>query len=76
MEIIGVSTLRKNLQKFLKRVESGERITITSRGHKLAMLVPIRKDTQGAQKTLQQLRKSAVIGDVLSPIDDDWDALK
>ena len=76
METIGISKLRQNLQGFLKKVEAGETITITSRGHKLAMLVPIKKDSDKSRKMLQHLRKSAVIGDIVSPIEDEWDAME
>jgi len=33
MEKIGVSTLRENLSIFLKKVQKGQVVTITSRGH-------------------------------------------
>jgi prevent-host-death family protein len=40
METVRVSKLREHLVWFLKRVERGEDIIITSRGHRVARLVP------------------------------------
>jgi prevent-host-death family protein len=76
MESIGVSKLRENLVLFLNKVQQGERITITSRGTEIAMLIPIKKNEDVARNALKQLRKTAVVGDVVSPIEDEWKALR
>lgn len=75
METIGVNTLRKNLTTFLKKVEKGERIAITSRGHQVAFLVPVENKLERARKTLEDLRKTAFVGDVISPVSDEWEQL-
>ena len=74
MEKIGISELRANLTGFLKKVEAGEIITITSRGVEIAQLVPPEHTQETARKALTQLRQSATVGDVLSPIEDEWEA--
>ena len=74
MEKIGISELRANLTGFLKKVEAGEVITITSRGVEVAQLVPPEYTQEAARKTLTQLRQTATVGDVLSPIEDEWEA--
>ncbi|MGD8649376.1 MAG: type II toxin-antitoxin system prevent-host-death family antitoxin [Desulfobacterales bacterium] len=74
MESIGVSKLRENMVLFLNKVQQGESITITSRGTEIAMLVPIKKKEEVSRKALKQLRKTAVIGDVVSPISEEWKA--
>ena len=74
MEKIGISELRANLTGFLKKVESGQIITITSRGVEVAQLVPPEYTQASARKALAQLRQSATVGDVLSPIEDEWEA--
>ena len=76
MESIGISKLRENMVLFLNKVQQGESITITSRGTEIAMLIPIKKKEDVARKTLKQLRKTAVVGDVVSPIEEGWKVLK
>ena len=76
MEAVGVNTLKKNLSVFLKKVKKGESITITSRGHEIALLVPPVGKMEKARKALDELRKTAFVGDVLTPVTDDWELLK
>jgi len=76
MESIGVSKLRENMVLFLNKVQQGNSITITSRGTEIAMLIPIKNKKEIARKALKQLRKTAIVGDVVSPIEDEWNALK
>jgi prevent-host-death family protein len=76
METIGVNTLRKNLMGLLKKVENGESIIITSRGHEIALLVPPGNKTEKARRTLEELRKTAYVGDVISPVSEEWELLK
>ena len=76
MESIGVSKLRENMVLFLNKVKRGKSITITSRGTEIAMLIPVKKKEEASRSTLKQLRKTAVVGDVVSPIEDEWKALK
>lgn len=76
METVGVSKLRENLMVFLKKVQNGETVTITSRGHEVARLVPPESETEEARKALQKLGETAVIGDILSPIGEEWEAMK
>jgi prevent-host-death family protein len=40
MRTVGVRELKSNLSKYLKRVEAGERLTVTDRGRAIAALVP------------------------------------
>ena len=76
MEKVGISTLRENLSVFLKKVQKGHAITITSRGHEMARLVPIEAKREKSRAILRELRKNAFIGDILSPIHEDWEAMK
>ncbi|MBW2605060.1 MAG: type II toxin-antitoxin system prevent-host-death family antitoxin [Deltaproteobacteria bacterium] len=76
METIAVSKLRENMVLFLKKVQQGKSIAITSRGNEIAMLVPIEKKMEASKNALKQLRKTAVVGDVVSPIEEDWKAMK
>ncbi|MCK5057014.1 MAG: type II toxin-antitoxin system prevent-host-death family antitoxin [Candidatus Aminicenantes bacterium] len=76
METVGVNILRRNLTGVLKRVEKGEIIMITSRGHEVARLVPPEKKMVKSRKMLEKLRKTAYVGDVVSPHSEDWKVLK
>jgi len=76
METVGVNTLRKNLTVFLKKVKDGERIAITSRGHEIALLVPLESRLGKARGALEELRKTAFVGDVISPATEEWELLK
>jgi len=76
METVGVSKLREKMVSFLKKVEQGKTITITSRGHEIALLVPVKKKNENARKSLEELRKTAFVGDILSPVSEEWKAMK
>ena len=76
MEKVGVSTLRENLSIFLKKVQKGQVITITSRGHEMAKLVPVEDKREKSREFLRKLGKNAFIGDILSPIHEEWEAMK
>jgi prevent-host-death family protein len=76
MERVGVSTLRENLSVFLKKVQKGEIITITSRGRDMARLVPVEDKTAKSGEILRELGKNALIDDIISPIDENWEAMK
>jgi prevent-host-death family protein len=76
MEKVAVSEFRANLVGFLKRVERGEVIALTSRGHEVAKIIPPDNKTENARDALKKLQKTALIGDVLSPIEDEWEVLK
>ena len=76
MEKIAVSILRENLSVYLKKVQQGRSITITSRGRKMALLVPVPSKKNASAEILREIGKRAVIGDIMSPIDEDWEAVK
>jgi len=76
MERVGVSKLRENLTIFLKKAQKGQSITITSRGHDLAKLVPLDDRIEKSRQILKQLGDTAVLGDILSPVEEQWEAMK
>ena len=76
MEKVGISTFRENLSIFLKKVQKGQIITITSRGHEMARLVPAEDKREKSRELLRKLGKNAFIGDILSPIHEEWEAMK
>ena len=74
METIAVSELRSNLMRILKEIEHGSEISITSRGVVVAKLVPPDCNKERAFERLYEISKTAIIGDIISPIDDQWEA--
>jgi prevent-host-death family protein len=76
MEKVGVSKLRANLPLFLKKIEQGETIAVTSRGREIARLVPPEKQRQAARQALQKLSKTAIVGDIVSPTGEIWEAMQ
>ncbi|MCP5062185.1 MAG: type II toxin-antitoxin system prevent-host-death family antitoxin [Ignavibacteriae bacterium] len=73
METIAISELRANLMKFINEVKNGSSISVTSRGKIVAKIVPPEVSKKNANKKLKELRKTAIIHDVISPIDENWE---
>ncbi|MFH1942719.1 MAG: type II toxin-antitoxin system prevent-host-death family antitoxin [bacterium] len=76
METVAVSELRSNLMRILKRIERGSIITITSRGRPIARMLPPENSMMEAREKLKTIRETASVGDVVSPIDEEWEAMK
>lgn len=74
MQTINISDFRANLLKYLEMANAGEQISVTSNGKLLATLSPPVQQKEQAQQKLTALADSAVIHDVISPIDVDWNA--
>ena len=74
MKQIAVSKLRANIMKILRQVEHGTSMYITSRGKIVAKLVPPDYSGKQARKKLAEIAKNAKIGDVITPIDEEWKA--
>ena len=73
---VAVSEFRGHLNKYLNAVQRGETIVLTSRNHEVARVVaPVDKKTLAREK-LDELRKTAKLGDVLSPTGDTWKAMQ
>ncbi len=76
MKSVTISEFRSNLLKYLKNAQHGEQINVTSKGTPLATLAPPVSQHKNAKTRLRNLAKTAVIHDVLSPIEGSWDAMK
>ena len=75
METVNISEFRANLLNYLQKAKDGHKIIITSHGETLATIVPPIDKNRHAKAKLKQLAKSAVINDVVSPGNDEWDIL-
>lgn len=76
MATIAVSELRSNLKKVMKRVEHGESVEVTSMGKVIARLVPPENTQKAARMKLKAISGTAILHDVLSPVDVQWKAEK
>jgi len=72
---VSVTTFRKHIPDYLGKVLKGEDISLTSHGKVIARLVPPADEGQSAQEQLAALRGGITyIGDIISPIDVEWEA--
>ena len=74
MQQVKITDLRAHLPDYLKKVRNGEEIQITSHGKPVARLVPELTDVEAAQKRLDALRGTMMVGDVMEPLDSQWGA--
>ena len=66
----------KEAMKVLKEIEHGAIINITSRGKVVAKLIPPEYSKEIAKKKLKEISKTAVINDVISPVDVQWKVME
>lgn len=74
MTSVSITELRQHLPDYLKQVQQGEEIAITSHGKTIARIVPDRQDDkrEAALNRLATLRGKMLVGDVLAPLDVEW----
>ncbi|MBF0294048.1 MAG: type II toxin-antitoxin system prevent-host-death family antitoxin [Magnetococcales bacterium] len=68
---IDTAEFQAHLPDYLRRVEEGEVIRLTSRGQVFARLAPEPNETDAARKRLAMLRGSVIVGDILAPLDEE-----
>ena len=73
---INVAELRQNLPKYLAVARSGGEIEVTSRGRLIARIVPSGDPQHEARTRLLSARKRCKVGDVISPLGEEWSAEK
>jgi prevent-host-death family protein len=76
MHSVSITTLRNHLQEYLSGVARGDEILVTSHGKGVARILPPVDLRQEAKKKLHALRQHCMVGDVVSPLEDTWDADK
>jgi prevent-host-death family protein len=74
MHEVNVTELRNHLQMYLGQVQKGDEILVTSRGKVIARLVPGTQERLSALERVTALRGKCRVGDVVSPLDDAWEA--
>jgi prevent-host-death family protein len=71
---VSVTTFRKHIPDYLGKVRKGEDISLTSRGKVIARLVPPTDARLNAREQLAALRAVSHIGDVITTLDEKWEA--
>lgn len=74
MQSINTTELRNHLPKYLADVTNGDEILVTSHGKTIARISPVQDERLEAKKLLLKWRKTCTMGDVVSPIDVEWEA--
>ena len=69
---VAVSEFRGHLNKYLKVVEQGETLVLTSRSREIARVVAPEDKRATAKQALNELRKAAKVDDVLSSTGQNW----
>jgi len=71
---VNVTEFRNHLPDYLGRVKQGEEVLLTSRGKVVARMSPVADECLSARERLVSLRDKCRIGDVVSPLDEVWEA--
>ena len=71
---VQVSELRRHLAHWLRRAEEGEEIAIRSGIRVITQLTPARDEHTAAVERLAAARARAQIGDIVTPVDQEWEA--
>jgi prevent-host-death family protein len=71
-QAINITELRQNLPSYINRVEAGESFLVTVRGKVVARIQPAIDPAEAAYQRLLSYRGKGWIGDVLTPLDEEW----
>jgi len=74
MKKVAISEFRAHMPKYLTQVKEGNTILLTSHGQEVAELKQPTNRKEAAQHQLAQIAKSAHIGDIVTPVIDDFSA--
>ena len=76
MHTVNITERRSHLPEYIERAAGGEEITVTRRGEAVVRLVAVGDRRAEAKAALARLRERALVGDVASPVDADWEAAR
>ena len=74
MKTISIADLRTNFTNIMNQVKKGKSFIIDSNGKAVAHLIPANDRRKEAIAKLKSLRKTAIIGDIVSPTGEKWEA--
>jgi prevent-host-death family protein len=73
MKTMSISELRANLMSAMEEIKKGKTIMVTSHGKPVAQIAPPPDKRKEAIARLKSLRKTARIGDIVSPTGETWE---
>lgn len=76
MITISVSEFRSNMPAFLEKIKQGMKLALTSHGKVVAEINPPSNRQMEARKRLEKIAKDSWVGDVVSPLYEDWKVLR
>ena len=71
-QAVNITELRQNLPSYLDRVATGESFLVTVRGKVVARIQPELDEAEAAYQRLLSYRENSWLGDVLTPLDEEW----
>lgn len=71
---VKVSDFRENLQAWLARVNNGESLALSRHGKIIARIIPEPDRESEARARLNDIASQCQVGDVVSSLDESWDA--
>ena len=74
MPQVNITELRNHLPHYMKQVQKGVEFLVTSHGKNIARIVPEVNATKEAHNRLMRLRGTMIKGDILEPIEAEWNA--
>ncbi len=74
MQQVNVTELRNHLPHYMSQVQKGVEFIVTSHGKSIARLVPEISNAEEAYKRLMQLRGTMIKGDIVNPVEVEWNA--
>ena len=74
MLTVPISEFRSRIPFFLKKIEKGIKIALTSHGKVIAEITPPSEEKSDLQQRLEYARAHSWVGDVVSPTGEKWEA--
>jgi prevent-host-death family protein len=71
---VSISELRQHLATYLARVKRGETLRLIQHGTVVARIEPALSGNEAARARMEEIHKTARLGDVVTPIDARWNA--
>lgn len=71
---VTITELRRNLSSYMHRVEQGESFRVMVHGKIVARLLPQDDPAGAAYQRILKVRSQAWVGDVESPLNEEWSA--
>jgi prevent-host-death family protein len=74
MREVNVTELRNHLHQYLESIQKEKEVLVTWHGKVIARILPPVNKKNEAQLQLEKLRKNSSMTDVISSVDEDWEA--